>query len=275
MKNGNALIAAKDASGNILWSWHIWVCEGWDPAKTAQTYYNDAGIMMDRNLGATSATPGDVAALGLLYEWGRKDPFLGSGSISEKVEAASTLEWPEPVPSTANTGTIGFATAHPTTFIYSLEDNYDWFYTGEFDTDNTRWQEKKTIYDPCPAGWVLPTGPTPYDTGFWYKAYKRLLMTLDLDVEHRGVSFTGIFGDSDPIWYPLAGFRAPENGNLFSTGMVGGYWTCTPDLDESDPLAKVMAFGLDLRVVHETEIAVFTATDYCRSDGFSVRCVAE
>ncbi|MBR4757144.1 MAG: hypothetical protein IK076_09400, partial [Bacteroidales bacterium] len=39
LKDGNALVAAKDASGNILWSWHIWVCNGWDPDKTAQTYY--------------------------------------------------------------------------------------------------------------------------------------------------------------------------------------------------------------------------------------------
>ncbi|MCC8062106.1 MAG: hypothetical protein LIO68_02535, partial [Rikenellaceae bacterium] len=32
---------------------------------------------MDRNLGAMSASPG-VASYGLLYQWGRKDPFVGS-----------------------------------------------------------------------------------------------------------------------------------------------------------------------------------------------------
>ena len=80
-KEGNAVIAVKDADGTILWSWHIWCAEeGWQE----QVYANDAGIMMDRNLGATSATPGDVGALGLLYQWGRKDPFLGSSSISEE-----------------------------------------------------------------------------------------------------------------------------------------------------------------------------------------------
>ncbi|MBQ7518151.1 MAG: hypothetical protein IJU13_06990, partial [Bacteroidales bacterium] len=57
LKNGNAVIAAKDASGEILWSWHIWVCKDYDPEATAQEYYNNAGTMMDRNLGATSATP--------------------------------------------------------------------------------------------------------------------------------------------------------------------------------------------------------------------------
>ena len=88
-KEGNAVIAAKDASGTILWSWHIWLTD----QPQGQEYYNNAGTMMDRNLGATSATPGDVGALGLLYQWGRKDPFLGSSSISESIEAKSTITW--------------------------------------------------------------------------------------------------------------------------------------------------------------------------------------
>jgi uncharacterized protein YjdB len=61
-REGNAVIAAKDASGNILWSWHIWLTD----EPQVQEYYNNAGTMMDRNLGAASATPGDVGALGLL-----------------------------------------------------------------------------------------------------------------------------------------------------------------------------------------------------------------
>ncbi|MGM9768642.1 MAG: hypothetical protein ACI3Z0_09305 [Candidatus Cryptobacteroides sp.] len=65
---GNAVIAAKDASGNILWSWHIWLTD----IPQGQEYNNNAGVMMDRNLGATSATPGDVGALGLLYQWGAR-----------------------------------------------------------------------------------------------------------------------------------------------------------------------------------------------------------
>ena len=32
---------------------------------------------MDRNLGALSATPNDAKALGLFYQWGRKDPSMG------------------------------------------------------------------------------------------------------------------------------------------------------------------------------------------------------
>ena len=57
-KKGNAVIAARDASGTILWSWHIWMTD--QPQE--QVYKNNAGTMMDRNLGATSATKGDVGA---------------------------------------------------------------------------------------------------------------------------------------------------------------------------------------------------------------------
>ena len=76
-REGNAVIAARDIDGEILWSWHIWFTD--QPEE--QSYRNGAGTVMDRNLGATSATPGDPGALGLLYQWGRTDPFLGSSVI--------------------------------------------------------------------------------------------------------------------------------------------------------------------------------------------------
>jgi len=275
LKDGNALIAAKDASGNVLWSWHIWVCDGWDPAKTAHTYYNGVGVMMDRNLGATSATPGDIRSHGLLYQWGRKDPFLGSSSELEKVEAASTLQWPETVLSTPETGTIAYSIAHPTTFIGSIEDNYDWYYTGEFDTDNTRWQSEKTIYDPCPAGWTLPTGPTPTSDGFWYSVYRKYLLTVSWDGVLRGYNFAKVFGDADPIWFPLTGFRADDDGRLWAVGNESGLWTSTTDMDATDPNAKIMAFTLDLSITTNGDIEVFTAKDCFRAIGYSVRCVAE
>ena len=61
-RKGNAVIAAKDSQRNIVWSWHIWLTD--QPEEWV--YANEAGTIMDRNLGATSATPGDVGALGLL-----------------------------------------------------------------------------------------------------------------------------------------------------------------------------------------------------------------
>lgn len=70
---GNALIALCDASGRILWSWHIWITNEPIGHSTAN------GIeWMNRNLGALSNEPDDVANRGMLYQWGRKDPFLPS-----------------------------------------------------------------------------------------------------------------------------------------------------------------------------------------------------
>ena len=224
-KEGNAVIAAKDASENILWSWHIWFTD----QPQGQVYYHNAGIMMDRNLGATSATPGDVGALGLLYQWGRKDPFLGSSSIGDDIIAESTITWPSPLLSNSNNGTIAYATAHPTTFIIS---DSDWYYTGSTSIDNSRWttsDNAKSIYDPCPAGWRVPDGGI---NGVWSKALRSWLSFTDsslYDDTNEGINFTGRFGSAQTIWYPASGFRNGKNGNLFSVGYYGFCWSATPD----------------------------------------------
>jgi hypothetical protein len=64
-----------DADGVILWSWHIWLVQD---QIGYNTYANNAGVLMDRNLGATSAIEYDSGTIGLLYQWGRKDPFLSN-----------------------------------------------------------------------------------------------------------------------------------------------------------------------------------------------------
>ncbi|MBQ8071984.1 MAG: hypothetical protein IJ202_14200 [Bacteroidales bacterium] len=99
-------------------------------------------------------------------------------------------------------------------------------------------------------------------------------MTLDLDKENLGRNFTGIFGDADPIWFALTGFKADDDGRLWNIGRKSVLWTSTPDLDKSDPEALSMAFGLSLERYFD-DIMVFTAEDCCRAVGFSVRCVLE
>ena len=261
LENGNALIAAKDASGNILWSWHIWVCKDYDPAATAQEYSNNAGTMMDRNLGATSAEPGNVGALGLLYQWGRKDPFLGSSSISSSTKAASTLSWPSPMSSTSSNGTIAYATAHPTTFITYNSSNYDWYYTGSSSTDNTRWQSSKTIYDPCPPGWRVPDGGS---SGVWSKAAgSSSYFSYTYDSTNKGMNFSGKFGSASTIWYPAAGYLNDDDGSLSTVGSSGSWWSCTP-YDGS-------AYYLYLN----NSGSVYPSDYDSRAYGLSVRCLQE
>lgn len=142
LQNGNALIAVKDNSGTILWSWHIWVCDGYNPIVTAQTYANNAGIMMDRNIGALSATPGSDLSSGLLYQWGRKDPFMASSSLSNPALAKTTPDMPTPV---SGPQSIEYTIQHPDTVISF--GSFEW----DSSANESRWDEVKTIYDPCPA----------------------------------------------------------------------------------------------------------------------------
>lgn len=254
-KEGNAVIAVKDKSGKILWSWHIWLTD--QPRK--HVYRNNAGTMMDRNLGATSATKGDVGALGLLYQWGRKDPFLGSSSINEDIEAKSTITWPSEVDSNSSNGTIEYATAHPSTFIscsyyYSDYGNYDWYYTGSSSTDNTRWTtSQKSIYDPCPSGWRVPNGGS---NGIWSKAG-----FADTTYDGSGISFS--ISSPSTTWYPASGSRSHSGGSLGAVGGLGYYWSASPH--------DYRAYGLCFRY----DGSVFPSYHNYRAYGQSVRCLQE
>ena len=261
-KEGNAVIAAKDASGNILWSWHIWITD--EPQD--QEYYNNAGTMMDRNLGATSATSGDVGAIGLLYQWGRKDPFLGSSSLNTSILAESTITWPSRVSSDSSNGTIEYATAHPTTFITYNSNNYDWYYTGSSSTDNTRWttsDKDKSIYDPCPAGWRVPDGGA---NGVWSKALGSSSSFTNSSLynsTNEGMNFSGQFGSASTIWYPASGLRYGTDGRLLGVGGKGLYWSASPNFNYSS-LAYLDNFG-----------HVGPSENGNRASGISVRCVRE
>ena len=262
-REGNAVIAAKDEEGNILWSWHIWMTD----QLQGQVYYNNAGTMMDRNLGATSATLGDIGALGLLYQWGRKDPFLGSSSISSATQAKSTITWPSNVYSDSNYGTIAYATANPTTFIGYNSSNYDWYYTGTSSTDNTRWttsDESKSIYDPCPAGWRVPDGGS---NGVWSKAYgSSSYFDYTYDSTNKGMNFSGKFGSNQTIWYPSSGCRYSNDGSLGHVGDLGRYWSASPSSDY-----VYYAYYL----YFDADESVLPSYHNFRADGQSVRCLKE
>ena len=259
-KEGNAVIAAKDASGKILWSWHIWLTD----RPQGQVYYNNAGTMMDRNLGATSATPGDVGALGLLYQWGRKDPFLGSSSISSNTLAKSTITWPSAVTSSSATGTVDYAILNPTTFLSpSSYSEYDWHYASR---DNTLWTTStttKSIYDPCPSGWRVPDGG---ENGIWSKALGSSSYFKDAllyDSTNEGMNFSGKFGSASTIWYPASGYRSYVDGDLYYVGISGSYWSVTPSGSD--------AYGLSFL----NSGYVYPSSGNSRAYRQSVRCLQE
>ncbi len=280
LKDGNALIAAKDASNNILWSWHIWVCNGWDATATAQKYFNKSngtityGAVMDRNLGATSTSIDDVKSFGLLYQWGRKDPFLGNDGVTEHTPAVSTLKWPDPVMTDAEKGTIEYAIAHPTTILYpgNVSSNVDWYYTDvQNTTDNTRWNEKKDLYDPCPAGWTLPRAFVKKDEGLWFDALVNWPVYIpDWDKTRHGYDFAGTLGNAASIWYPFNGFYSYIDGKLYDGGNTINIWSSDVPADQQN----VDAFVFHVRISLQEDLMVEAASYASRANAFPTRCVA-
>lgn len=201
-KSGNAVIAVTGSFGEILWSWHIWFTDL--PGECA--YRNLDKTMMDRNVGATSAVPGEEGTNGLLYQWGRKDPFLGYAW--PWVPAVSSETWPDPVDvsSNSNRGTVEYAIEHPMTF---LKHYYNWCSDGN--ADLWKWDDK-TIYDPCPPGWRVPDGGVWTRAGFDINTY---------DYENYGMTFAEGYC-APATWYPAAGYM-DGYGNMCS--LMGYYWS--------------------------------------------------
>ena len=241
-KNGNASIAARNSKDKILWSWHIWCSEeGWND----HVYANNAGTMMDRNLGATSATPGDVGAFGLLYQWGRKDPFLGAKSATkhEFDFAASTGNWT----SISGEQTVAYADENPMTFIMD-HDIYPKSTPLEL-----RWMPTKTIYDPCPEGYRVPDGGR---YGFWHTSR----IEVKLSPEGNGVYWT--LADGSMAWYPCTGIIHCTTADLSYVAEWGMYWASTiPD------------YYLSAHCLHTSGDNPDESVN--RGHGQSVRCVRE
>lgn len=199
-QRGNAVIGAFDADGKVLWSWHIWNSDA-----VSLDQVDNGTRFMDRNLGARSNNPADVAlTYGLKYQWGRKDPFYG-GAKNETVafsqaegnvifNDACDMKWGV-VLSSAETGTVDFATANPTTFIYSeVNDVKDWMWVKNSYLWETKNTEAKTIYDPCPAGYQVPA-----DNAWKGVRYDN---THEKDGGKEHTTEAG-----NKIWWPLCGTR--------------------------------------------------------------------
>lgn len=217
---GNAVIAAADKDNTVLWSWHLWVTDA-DLEGLKHTYANNAGVMMDRNLGALSAEASDPLTIGLFYQWGRKDPFLASASLTETVEMASDISWPTPI-EVYNQGTslVEYSIQNPTTYITSSTGLRDWQAVYWENVDPKLWQTDKTIYDPCPPGWRVPDGGPE---GLWAKAGIPTAGNLG----YLGMIVDKKYSGKD-AWYPAGDCRQYHTGALNPhVGAYGRYWSCT------------------------------------------------
>ena len=142
---GNALVAVKNSSGQILWSWHLWFVN--------EEINEIDSSLMDRNLGAIRSDSHTTAyddrrslTYGLLYQQGRKDPFVGQDQDLWDFEI-TTAQYPDRTPTT----------------VFGALD-------GTWSTSSKIWYTDKQSNDPCPPGWRIPS--TSHFSGDWSFIYE-------------------------------------------------------------------------------------------------------
>ena len=189
---GSGVIAACNAKGEILWSWHVWVTD-YSPDskgdidvqtpenKRKQKYYRSDLTsqlpMMDRNLGAVAGYNNipeseldRSKANGFLYQWGRKDSFRSSYSN----KAMNKIDVPaidKPIVGLLSLFKEDGVTFYPFETIKKKKYYRDAYKTPQYmyKENSTSWYPDygsesyylnswgqngdKGLHDPCPAGW--------------------------------------------------------------------------------------------------------------------------
>ena len=246
-QEGNAVVAAKDGNGDIVWSWHIWVttqtfAESTLAAVTTTTDTSTGTQGVDWqiykvtpvNLGWV-ATGGDgKQGYNTYYQWGRKDAFIpgtGSGNTNHTVYdingtdiTTSALNYEG-----STTATIADNIKNPTTHYYN-STTYgpcNTQYCNMWDAQQTstgnsniKTATVKTVYDPCPAGFCVPTGNLYYFmTGGGQIIYADYT-NASWDDTNKGM----IWKPTTPqIYFPASGRRNCSTGSLSNVGSNGYY----------------------------------------------------
>lgn len=174
IKVGNAIIAACDASGNVLWSWHIWFVSfsesdlepdflpynlGWIPDDTydersvtvriSQTEGN--GTNLSSTFTVSQSADSKTTNACLYYQWGRKDPF----PFATESSLAYTSGNQSLADGILNPG-VPYYSSVTNEWYRDVNDDYWWWTTYNHYSD--LWNgTTKTIYDPSPAGYRVPT----------------------------------------------------------------------------------------------------------------------
>lgn len=258
LKPGNAVIAAKNAGGDILWSWHIWV-----PSSSVADVDGSelcGETLMDRNLGAlevvSTAAGANVYSLGMFYQWGRKDPFLSPSAMNKDAGKAAVTGTAPSVKSTAMT--ISESVSNPTQYAAA----------GISDMNLTKWSSSKTQYDPCPPGYKLPymtRGDKPLSSTSSITSALEA-EGLDWEASTTGFWFKAADGANELV-FPLAGYVEEGISSYYSykNTLRGAIWYLCDS--GSSP------YRLNIRPAESTPSYVFGSTNLSR--GCNVRCCVE
>ncbi len=263
IRQGNAVVAVRDASNTILWSWHIWVTDyklgenlktvtysgtyqmlpvnlGWCDGK--ETNYDGRSVKIRFTQNQTGEyqiiiikqTPYYVyngGANNPYYQWGRKDPLLPAANGSTNKTwyntngEASTILLTESWPT--NNTTIINGILHPAVFCTNFD--MDRTYFNLWATDNNISSQNlttsiKTIYDPSPVGYKVALTDA-------FRAFTTTGESTMNMQEINGTWNTSLHGwdfhcAEGTIFFPTTGYRKGGTGELDAVSTNGFSWTC-------------------------------------------------
>lgn len=270
IRQGNAIIAIKDAGDNVLWSWHIWVTDedinnvieitnfqgkkyklmsvnlGWCDGST--TNYAERSCKVKFTAGGESQTITIrqasksivVGGNNPYYQWGRKDPFLPSNGLRDINKTWYDKD------GNAHTGspkTEDFSIGAPCITNYILkpdvmqsQDYGDNTYANLWSADNNVYTANdenviKTIYDPSPVGFKVP--PSNAFTGFTTTGNNTSTSSEingTWDSSLKGWNFYTDSSKNKTIFFPASGFRDYSYGGALIVGSYGYCWSAVPSI---------------------------------------------
>ena len=183
---GNVLIGGYDKNpaegGKLIWTWHLWVTPQPTPVGCSNGF-----VVLDRNLGATTSEPttGGIndSSHGLLYQWGRPTPLRAEGLTATTTKYMLEDPFSEGYNVLYGKGDSEGSWIDSSSKWFSQSHDHMWG-----DSGNDYEDQKKTLYDPCPAGYFVA------NYAFWRDFEK-----YEVSYQNKGVQ---INRNSENFWLP-------------------------------------------------------------------------
>ena len=284
--NGTAVLCVKDANGDIMWSWAIWMTSDIIEPIAITNYTGVKYELMGVPFGAIW-NDGRTKYVVPFFQWGRKD-LLGYAAAYNSNSAMTLYDING---NTVSIGTYGVADdadaggtvrsvanaiKMPDKFFLEYDavkynwNNLDWFnnFWNAAETTSSSLADDqathiKTVYDPTPNGWSVPAGR--FATGFTTTGSNtstpeqfNVIGSFD-----AGWKFKKSAGDEDGVYFPASGYRYRTSGGLVGVGSYGYWWAFAPHSQT------------DARFLYFDSGYVYPLDSYYRAFGFGVWPVRE
>lgn len=300
IRQGNAVVAVKNASGTIMWSWHLWFAPAsalstipctnfqgytynfteenlgckytaWSGStytsprsvrvKVQQTATN-GGVKQETVVTLTQNNGGIRQAVNPFYQFGRKDALPAT---DVPAEGSFTMDGGDNMSiqnGIQNPGT--FYTWGASWYDYP-PIGYSYYNLWSMENTTTGWNNNavvKTVYDPCPVGFRMPAS----------NAFSGFTTTGQNTSTQSQFNVTGDFDlgwnfktkiGTNTVYFPASGFRGRNDGTLRNVGFGSQCWSAVPGNTGSGCSLNFSPWN------------VYPVDDNSRTSGFSVRPVSE